>query len=164
MDHKWGTPSSNSMGYHQPLMGRGYSQNYFRNTQVLSSVNRINNFLRIYCSTTDDYSDVVVRQNTKFHSVSRKNIYTTIHYIYIFLNLIEDLTSTGCLTIYTVGCATLIMISSHIWRIWHMKHHLSSENCQVCTVTARKRSLGQGNIFAPVCHSVPEQDIEGIEK
>ena len=25
---------------------------------------------------------------------------------------------------------------------------------QVCIFTARKRSLGQGNIFAPVCHSV----------
>ena len=26
--------------------------------------------------------------------------------------------------------------------------------CRVCIFTARKRSLGQGNIFAPVCHSV----------
>ena len=26
--------------------------------------------------------------------------------------------------------------------------------CKIIVVTARKRSLGQGNIFAPVCHSV----------
>ena len=25
---------------------------------------------------------------------------------------------------------------------------------QVCVITARKRSLGQGNNFTPVCHSV----------
>ena len=31
---------------------------------------------------------------------------------------------------------------------------VESQSCDSSLVTAGKRSLGQGNIFAPVCHSV----------
>ena len=32
--------------------------------------------------------------------------------------------------------------------------HIYGRGCEISIITARKRSLGQGNIFTPVCHSV----------
>ena len=31
--------------------------------------------------------------------------------------------------------------------------------CYTCFITARKRSLGQGNVFTPLCHSVHRGDL-----
>ena len=48
-----------------------------------------------------------------------------------------------------------------IWNSWRFQYFSKKRLTVTDIITARKRSLGQGNIFTPVCHSVHRGGMHG---